>query len=145
MASKVIVQSLSDYTYAQLVTFAGGALVADEPALDGGDDLGPTPYQLLAAALGGCTAMTIQLYARRMGYPLHEVAVEVQHERTHAEDCKECGKPGALIENLYRKIVVRGPLSDEQRDDLLRVAQKCPVHKTLRAAPEIQDTIELVN
>jgi putative redox protein len=143
--SKVIVQSLADYTHTQLITMPLHALVADEPRDEQGDDLGPTPYQLLTAALGACTAMTIQLYARRKGYPLEEVAVEVEHARTHAEDCKDCEDPqGGLIENLHRRIVVRGPLTTEQRDDLLRVAQKCPVHKTLRAAPLIHDAIDLV-
>ncbi len=143
--SKVIIQSLSDYTHAQLVTMPGHALVADEPVDEGGGDLGPTPYQLLSAALGACTAMTLQIYARRKEYPLHEVAVEVEHSRTHAQDCKECEDPKVgLIENLHRRIVLRGPLSDEQRDDLLRVAQRCPVHKTLRSGPEVHDSVEVV-
>ena len=143
--SKVIVQSLADYSFAHLVTMPLHALVVDEPTDEEGDDLGPTPYQLLTAALGACTAMTLQMYARRKGYPLQEVAVEVEHSRTHAEDCKDCDEPKkGMIEHLHRRIVVRGPLSAEQRDDLLRVAQKCPVHKTLRAMPEVRDEIELV-
>ncbi len=143
--SKVIISSLADYTHAQLVTMPGHAFVADEPEVEGGDDLGPTPYELLAGALGVCTAMTLQIYARRKEYPLLEVAVEVEHARTHAADCKDCENPrGGLIENLHRRIVLRGPLSDAQRDDLLRVAQKCPVHKTLRASPEVHDSVEVV-
>lgn len=143
--TKVIVQSLLDYQHAQLVTSPGRASVADEPAADGGADLGPTPYELLTAALGACTAMTLQIYARRKGIPLEEVAVEVEHSRVHAEDCTECEKPReGLIDVMRRHIVVRGPLSDEQRDDLLRVASRCPVHKTLKSQPEVFDTIELV-
>ncbi|MEX1103556.1 MAG: OsmC family protein [Dehalococcoidia bacterium] len=139
---KVIVQSLSDYTYAQLITMPGRAYVGDEPSDDGGDDLGPTPYEMLTSALGTCTAMTLQMYARRKGYPLHEVAVEVEHSRTHAEDCKECEGPKAgLLEHLYRRIVLHGPLDEAQRADLLRVAQKCPVHKTLTAGPTVHDTL----
>jgi uncharacterized OsmC-like protein len=141
----VIVQSLPDYTHAQLVTLPGRALVADEPVADGGNGLGPTPYELLAAALGACTAMTLQIYARRKGYPLVEVAVEVEHERVHAADSNDGhASPVARIEVLRRKIVLRGPLDEDQRQDLLRVAQKCPVHKTLRNNPEILDTIEVV-
>jgi putative redox protein len=144
--AKVIISSLTDYTHAQLVTMPRNAFVADEPEDEGGDNLGPTPYQLLSAALGACTAMTLQIYARRKDYPLHEVAVEVEHSRTHAEDCQQCENPKAgLIENLHRRIVLRGPLSDEQRDDLLRVAQKCPVHKTLRASPEVHDSVDVVD
>ena len=141
---KVIVQSLADYTHAQLITMPGRAHIADEPADEGGDDLGPTPYELLTAALGACTAMTLQLYARRKSYPLHEIAVEVEHSRTHAQDCAQCENPRAgRMEHLHRRIELHGPLDQAQRDDLLRVAQKCPVHKTLREAPEVHDTIEV--
>lgn len=144
---RVIVQSVPDYAHAQLLTAAGRAIVADEPADEGGDDLGPTPYELLLWALGTCTAMTLQIYARRKEYPLEEVAVEVEHDRVHAQDCRDCvdEHPGGLIEVIRRHIVVRGPLSDAQRADLLRVAGRCPVHKTLSARPEIQDSIDVVS
>lgn len=144
--TKVIVQSLADYTHAQLLTTEGKSLVADEPVEENGADLGPTPYQLLTWALGACTAMTIQLYARRKKYPLEEVAVEVDHDRVHAKDCVECAHHDreGLIDVMHRRIVVRGPLTDEQRDDLLRVAGKCPVHKTITNVPEIIDSIEVV-
>ncbi len=145
MPVTVIVQSLADYTHAQLVTAPGHGFVADEPRDEDGDDLGLSPYELLAAALGACTSMTLQIYARRKGYPVHEVAVEVEHERIHAQDCAECvdGREG-LIEVFRRKIVIRGPVTEAQRDDLLRIAAKCPVHKTLRALPEVFDTIDVV-
>lgn len=140
---KVFVQSLPDYTHAQLLTAPGRALVADEPHDEGGDSLGPTPYELLTWALGTCTAMTLQIYARRKGYPLEEIAVEVEHERVHKDDSTStaAGAP-ARIELLRRTITVRGPLSDEQREDLLRVAARCPVHRTLTAPPQIVDAIE---
>ncbi len=141
---KVIVQSLPDYTHAQLLTTDGRALVADEPNEDGGADLGPTPYDLLLWALGACTAMTVQLYARRKKYPLAEVAVEIEHERVHEKDCEECETDGGMIERLHRRIVVRGDLTDAQRDDLLRIAARCPVHKTLAAPPQVVDSIEVV-
>ena len=144
--SRVIIQSLPDYTHAQLLTSDGRSLIADEPSSDDGNDLGPTPYELLMWALGACTSMTIQMYARRKGYPLEEVAIEVDHKRTHLEDCEECVQDGETgrIEVLSRKIVLRGPLTDAQRDDLLRVAQKCPVHKTIQSNPRIIDTVEVV-
>ncbi len=143
---KVIVQSLPDYNFAQLLTSEGRSLVADEPSDEDGNDLGPTPYELLMWALGACTSMTLQMYARRKGYPLEEVAIEVDHKRTHAEDCDECeqGSGPGMIEVISRKIVLRGPLTDAQRDDLLRVAQKCPVHKTILSNPQILDSIEVV-
>lgn len=141
---KVIVQSLPDYVHAQLLTAAGHSLVADEPVEDGGNDIGPNPYQLLLWALGACTSMTLQIYARRKNYPLQEVAIEVEHERTYADDCNDCADPRKRIERIHRRIVLRGPLSDEQRDDLLRVASRCPVHKTIAAAPSVLDGIEVV-
>ena len=143
---KVMVQSLPDYTHAQLLTAEHRSLIADEPIDDEGNDLGPTPYELLLWALGACTSMTIQLYARRKGYPLEEVAVELEHSRTHIDDCMECVKTegAGMIQVITRKIVLRGPLTDDQREDLLRVAKKCPVHKTLLSNPQILDSIEVV-
>jgi putative redox protein len=142
---KVIVQSLPDYTHAQLLTADHRSLVADEPLEDNGADLGPSPYELLLWALGACTSMTLHIYARRKGIPLEEVAVEVEHERTHAEDCKECMENrSGKIEIIHRRIVLKGPLSDEQRDELLGIAKRCPVHKTIRAAPEVIDAVEVV-
>ena len=114
-------------------------------AAEGGDNLGPTPYELLAAALAGCTAMTIQIYARRRKIPVLEVAVEVEHNRIHAKDCVRCiEKKEGRIEVFHRNIVVRGPITDAQRDQLLAVAARCPVHKTLGSALEVLDSIEVV-
>lgn len=141
--TRVTVQALPEYTYAQLLTATGLSLVADEPADLDGDDLGPTPYDLLAWSLGACTAMTIQLYARRKGYPLEDIKVHVEHERTHAKDCAGCEDRDGRIDVLRRKIVVRGPLTNEQRDDLLRIAARCPVHKTLQAMPKVLDSIRV--
>src|SRR5207247_2074015 len=111
---------LPDYTHAQLLTAAGRSLVADEPADEGGDDFGPTPYELLLWALGACTSMTLQMYARRKGIPLEEVAVEVEHTRMHAADCADClEEHSGRIEVVHRTIVLKGELSDAQRDELL--------------------------
>lgn len=146
LVPKVIVQSLPDYAHAQLLTATGRSLVADEPSAEGGDDLGPTPYELLLWALGACTSMTLQIYARRKGIPLEEVAVEVEHSRLHADDCDDClEEHTGRIEVLHRRIVLRGNLTDEQRDELLGIARRCPVHKTIRAAVEVIDSVELVH
>jgi putative redox protein len=142
---KIVVQSLADYTHAQLLTAPGVSLIADEPEDEGGDDLGPTPYELLTWALGACTAMTIQLYARRKEYPLLEVAVQVEHERIHARDCTDCeNEHEGYVQHFHRRIVLRGDLNEEQQQDLLRVAGKCPVHKTLMAVPDVHDSLEVV-
>ena len=143
---KVMVQSLPDYTHAQLLTAEHRSLIADEPLADDGADLGPTPYDLLLWALGACTSMTLQIYARRKGIPLEEVAVEVEHERTHSEACDDCLEDrSGKIEVIRRRIVLKGPLTDAQRDELLGIANRCPVHKTLKSAPEVIDTVEVVS
>lgn len=106
-------------------------MIADEPVDMGGTDLGPSPYQLLAAGLGACTTMTIRLYARRKGIPLGHVACDVSHDRCHTEDCEDCDKGQAKVDVFRRVIRLEGALSDDQRASLLSIADKCPVHKTL--------------
>ncbi len=106
-------------------------LVADEPVAMGGTDLGPSPYQLLAAGLGACTTMTIRLYARRKGIPLGHVSCDVSHDRCHTEDCEECDKGQARVDVFRRVIRLEGDLTADQRASLLAIADKCPVHKTL--------------
>ena len=108
--------------------------VADEPKSYGGDDTGPTPYDLLNAALGTCTAMTMKMYADRKGWPLEGVSVEVTHERNHKDECDhvEAMKEGKQMQALNRVIAIRGDeLDAEQRAKLIEIADKCPVHRTL--------------
>ncbi|GAA4038070.1 bifunctional alpha/beta hydrolase/OsmC family protein [Parerythrobacter jejuensis] len=108
--------------------------VADEPRSYGGDDTGPTPYDLLNAALGTCTAMTMKMYADRKELPLEGVSIHVTHERNHEEDCGhvEAMESGRPIQALNRAITIRGDdLTEEDRARLIEIADKCPVHKTL--------------
>ena len=108
--------------------------IADEPESYGGDNSGPTPYDLLNAALGTCTAMTMKMYADRKGWPLEGVSVQVTHERKHAEECDhvEAMEEGRQMQALNRVIAIRGAkLDDEQRAKLIEIADKCPVHRTL--------------
>jgi uncharacterized OsmC-like protein/fermentation-respiration switch protein FrsA (DUF1100 family) len=116
----------------------GHALIADEPAAVGGENLGPTPYDLLAAALGACTTMTLRMYADRKEWPLHEAEVRVKHSRIHAEDEERCEEGGeARLDRLDREITLVGPLDDEQRARLMEIADRCPVHRTLSAGVRI--------
>ncbi len=90
-------------------------LRADEPVVEGGDDSGPTPYQLLLAALGSCISMTVSLYAKRKGWPLDGVEVRLRHDKIHAADCAECETREGKIDRIVRDIRLEGPLDEEQR------------------------------
>jgi len=109
----------------------GHSFHADEPPEMGGTDRGPTPYDLLAAALSACTVMTLNFFARRENLPLETVEVSVRHDRIHADDCDNCDKKSGKIDQFSRDIVLTGDLDDEQRNLLLKIADRCPVHKTL--------------
>ena len=117
--------------FAQDIVIGPHRLVADEPTEVGGTDEGPTPYDLLLAALGSCTSMTVGVYARRKGWPLQDVAVRLRHSRIHATDCAECETKEGKIDRVELDIELTGPLSNEQRSKLLEIAEKCPVHRTL--------------
>lgn len=111
-------------------------LTADEPRSYGGEDFGPTPYDLLLAGLGTCTAMTIKFYAEREKLPFEGVEVTLRHERDHAEDCDHCDD-GERIQALYRSLRFHGDLPPEVLDKLTAVADKCPVHRTLEGTLHI--------
>jgi putative redox protein len=108
-------------------------LIADEPASAGGDDAGPSPYDLLSAALGACTAMTIRLYAESKKLPLERVGVNLRHDKIHAVDCSDCETRDGRVDRIERVIELVGPLDDAARAKLLEIANKCPVHRTLHS------------
>ncbi|MDG5751292.1 bifunctional alpha/beta hydrolase/OsmC family protein [Qipengyuania sp. XHP0211] len=108
--------------------------IVDEPRSYGGDNTGPTPYDLLNAALGTCTAMTMKMYADRKKWPLEGLTVEVRHERQHADECDhvEAMEQGKQLQALHRTITIEGAgLDEDQRAKLIEIADKCPVHRTL--------------
>ena len=107
------------------------ALVADEPRALGGTGMGPTPYELLLAALSSCMAMTLRIYADRKGWPLESVRIQLRTERAHEKDCEECELSEVGIPRVARRIELDGPLTDEQRARLLQIADRCPVKQTL--------------
>lgn len=126
--------------YQQTIRMGSHELVADEPVAVGGDDAGPNPYELLLSALGACTSMTMRMYAERKSLPLEHVAVQLRHEKIHAEDCAACETTVGMVDRIERRIAIRGDLSDEQRASLMSIADKCPVHRTLHSEIRI-DTL----
>ena len=116
-------------------------LVSDEPLDSGGTDAGPDPYGLLLAALGACTSMTLGLYAKRKGWPLDTVTIKLRHSRIYAKDCEECETSDGMISRIDRDISVTGDLTDEQRQALLAIADKCPVHRTLTSEFSIRSRL----
>jgi len=116
-------------------------LVIDEPISAGGTDLGATPYDLLAGALGGCTSMTLHFYAKRETIPLEGVEVSITHGREHAKDCTECLTTSGYIHRFDVKIKLSGPLTAEQKAILLGVAKRCPVYKTLSSEIKIEEAL----
>jgi uncharacterized OsmC-like protein/pimeloyl-ACP methyl ester carboxylesterase len=135
----VVVSGKGPSRLAQHITAGPHHLVADEPA-PAGDDTGPTPYDLLLAALGACTAMTIRLYAQRKQWPLADVTVSLRHSRIHAEECASCETQAGLLDRIERIIQLDGDLDDDQRKRLLEIADRCPVHRTLQSEILIDTT-----
>ncbi|HET9948927.1 MAG TPA: OsmC family protein [Longimicrobiales bacterium] len=127
--------------FAQEVTVGPHVLLADEPVAFGGTDTGPNPYELLLAALGACTSMTVSLYARRKEWPLEAVTVRLRHAKVHREDCENCDRPDAKLDRIEREVELQGSLSAEQRDRLLEIANRCPVHRTLTSEIDIRTTL----
>jgi len=122
---------------AQQIAIGQHRLLADEPVEAGGGGTGPNPYDLLLAALGACTSMTLRLYAAHKGWPLERVTVSLRHERIHATDCAECETREGRIDRIERALDLEGPLDAAQRQRLLEIAAKCPVHRTLTAEKQI--------
>ena len=128
--NRVTIRTGAEGFYTEI--FANGyPLVADEPESYGGSGLGPSPYDYLLAALGACTSMTVQMYARRKEWPLETAVVRLRHEKIHAEDCQHCEEKSGKIDRFERELDLKGELSEEQRARLLEIAEKCPVHRTL--------------
>ena len=138
---EVVVSETGESRFAQAIVAGPHRLAADEPASVGGADTGPTPYGLLLAALGACTTMTLRLYAERKKLPLEKVSVRLRHEKIHARDCENCDTQEGRVDRIEREIVLEGALDGAQRQRLLEIAEKCPVHRTLHSEVLIESRL----
>jgi len=127
--------------FAQEIEIGSHELYADEPVSFGGTESGPSPYDLLLAALGSCTSMTIGFYARKRSWPLEKIIVSLRHSRIHAADCEDCETKEGKIDRIDLDIQLTGSLTDEQRAKLIEVAGKCPVHQTLTSEINIKTRV----
>ena len=133
-----VVVTGSAASLAQDVVVGRHRLTADEPAAAGGTDRGPGPYDLLLAALGTCTSMTLSLYARRKQWPLVRVIVRLRHAKIDALDCGTCETREGMVDHIERDVELIGNLDVAQRARLLEIANRCPVHRTLMSEIDIQ-------
>jgi putative redox protein len=124
--------------FAQAITVGRHQLTGDEPTDVGGTDTGPNPYDLLLAALGSCTSMTVAMYARRKRWLLEAVMVRLRHVKIHAADCEACETKEGFLDHIERIVELTGALSDDQRTRLLDIANKCPVHRTLMSEIHVE-------
>jgi len=132
-----VVVKQADGKFAQRIAAGPHAMRADEPRAYGGDESGPTPYDLVLAGLGACTSMTIKMYADRKGWPVDDIEVKLIHKKIHASACETCETEDGKIDHIHRSIHIEGDLSEEQRLKLLEIADKCPVHRTLHSEVHI--------
>lgn len=138
LSGKEVVASLdSEDKFTTHLKLGDHYLIADEPTSFGGNNFGPSPYQLLSAGLAACTAMTVQMYARRKKWEVSNVSVHINKSKDHAIDCENCESDDAKIETFNREIILEGSLSDEQKKRLLEIADKCPVHRTLHSETQV--------
>jgi putative redox protein len=127
------------------ITAGAHTIIADEPEGAGGANEGPSPYELLLAALGACTAMTLKMYVERKKLPVTDVEVLLSFDRIHIDDCESCVKGERLneqeVQHISRLIYVTGDVTEEQKERLLYIAGRCPVHITLHSAPHVEDAL----
>jgi putative redox protein len=136
---EVTVTSLKNLKH-QVIYADGKTFLVDEPKSVGGEGAGPDPYTLLLAALGGCTSMTLLMYARRKNWNLERVTIRLSQERVHSKDCFDCEtETNGFIHRIERKITLEGDLDEAQKARLMEISHACPVHKTLSAPIVIWD------
>src|SRR5215475_4148207 len=137
MSRRVVVEG-GRLHYRQEISVGPHQYQADEPIDAGGRDAGPDPYELLLIALGSCVSMTVRMYADRKQWPLEAVRVELAWARVHVEDCAACDKGIEFTDGIEMQLSFFGDLSESQRERLMQIANKCPVHRTLSSPIQIR-------
>lgn len=140
MAEATRVTVSSESGLAQEITSSAHRWRADEP-VPIGTDTGPSPYELLLSSLGACTSMTLRMYAQRKGIDLRRITIRLQHYRIYAEDCRDCETKTGLLDRIDREIELSGNLDEAQKQRLLEIAERCPVHRTLQSEINIRTSI----
>ena len=140
-SDNLVVAELGGQKYRTDIVANGHAITADEPLSKGGRNIGPDPYDLLVSGLGACTAMTLRMYADRKEWPLEAVRVELRHEKVHADDCDCETEAKGMIDLIHRSVTLKGPLDEVQRKRLAEIADRCPVHRSLRGEVVIKSSL----
>ncbi|MDH3362165.1 MAG: bifunctional alpha/beta hydrolase/OsmC family protein [Gammaproteobacteria bacterium] len=140
-ADTAVVAKTSSGGFKTVVRMGDYVIVADEPPAVGGTGLGPTPYDLLSAALATCTSMTLRMYARHKKLKFESATVRVEHDKIHARDCEDCESGAGKIDEFRRTISLEGDLSDAERKRMLEIADRCPVHLTLHGETKVRSAL----
>jgi uncharacterized OsmC-like protein/alpha-beta hydrolase superfamily lysophospholipase len=139
----VVVQETGDSKFSNVVSIGGRHILnADEPPSVGGTDNGPTPYDYLLTALGACKSMTMRMYADRKGWPLEHARVVLKHDKIHAEDCEACETKDGRVDHIDVTVEITGDLSDDQKKKIYEIADRCPVHQTLKGEVDISSSLK---
>ena len=144
----VRVESLAGQLYAMKASNERHELLSDEPQTDGGNDAGPSPYELLLASVGACMAITLRMYANHKQWPLESISIELSHDKVLATDCEACTAderaalgPAGRVDVIRTNIQLTGSLDEEQVQRLHEIANRCPVHRTLEKPPKFLSTV----
>ncbi len=140
MSRKVYVHT-ARLPYVEEIEVGEHRLLADEPREAGGTDAGPGPYELLLAALGTCTCITVRMYAEHRHWPLEAVHVTLTHAKVHADDCVACETEVRRVDQIEMELTLTGALSSDQRQRLVEIAAKCPIHRTLTSNVKIETRV----
>lgn len=127
-----------------ILTAGKHELISDEPpTVEGGKNQGPDPYDLLLMSLGTCTVMTVKMYAERKGWQVGDLYMELRHNKSHVEDCKTCEDPSSKIDVIEKELIIKGNVTQQQKEKLLEISKKCPVHRTLLNEIRIESSISI--